>query len=96
MQFRRGELLFSAMRYRDAEHAYAEVTRRGPGEFYQQALYKQGWSLFKQSLNDESLPVFAKLLDLKLLDPRAGRASSASSRRWRAPIAKWSRTRCAS
>jgi tetratricopeptide (TPR) repeat protein len=57
------------MRYKDAEAAYAEVTRRGPGGFYQQALYKQGWSLFKQSLNEESLPVFAKLLDLKLLDP---------------------------
>lgn len=69
VHFRRGELLFSAMRYRDAEAAYAEVTRRGPGGFYQQALYKQGWSLFKQSLNEESLPVFAKLLDLKLLDP---------------------------
>jgi cellulose synthase operon protein C len=69
VHFRRGELLFSAMRYKDAESAYAEVTRRGPGGFYQQALYKQGWSLFKQSLNEESLPVFAKLLDLKLLDP---------------------------
>ena len=57
------------MHYKDAEAAYAEVTRRGPGGFYQQALYKQGWSLFKQSLNEESLPVFAKLLDLKLLDP---------------------------
>jgi cellulose synthase operon protein C len=69
VHFRRGELLFSAMRYKDAEAAYAEVTRRGPGGFYQQSLYKQGWSLFKQSLNEESLPVFAKLLDLKLLDP---------------------------
>ncbi|MEO8307270.1 MAG: tetratricopeptide repeat protein, partial [Pseudomonadota bacterium] len=69
VHFRRGELLFSAMRYKDAEAAYAEVTRRGAGGFYQQALYKQGWSLFKQSLNEESLPVFARLLDMKLLDP---------------------------
>nr|PZN65871.1 MAG: hypothetical protein DIU62_08270 [Pseudomonadota bacterium] len=68
VQFRRGELLFSAGRYRDAELAYAEVTRR-EGEFHQQALYKQGWSLFKQGANDESLPVFARLLDLQLRDP---------------------------
>lgn len=68
VQFRRGELLFSAQRYRDAESAYAEVTRRGPGEFYQQGLYKQGWSLFKQSMQEESLLVFSRLLDLKLVD----------------------------
>ncbi len=71
VQFRRGELLFSARRYRDAELAYAEVTRAGSGEFYQQGLYKQGWSLFKQGDNDGSLPVFARLLDLQLRDPAA-------------------------
>lgn len=71
VQFRRGELLFSAREYRAAEAAYAEVTRRGPGEFYQQGLYKQGWSLFKQGANDESLPVFARLLDLRLRDDSA-------------------------
>src|SRR5690606_15101323 len=71
VQFRRGELLFSARRYREADRAYAEVTRRGPGDYYQQSLYKQGWSLFKQSLNDDSLPVFARLLDLQLRDASA-------------------------
>jgi len=71
IQFRRGELLFSTMKYREAEAAYAEVTRRGAGEFYQQGLYKQGWSTFKQSRHEESLPSFAKLLDAKLLDASA-------------------------
>ncbi len=71
VQFRRGELLFSARDYRAAEAAYTEVTRRGPGDFYQQGLYKQGWSLFKQGANDESLPVFARLLDLRLRDASA-------------------------
>ncbi|HUG72074.1 MAG TPA: tetratricopeptide repeat protein [Steroidobacteraceae bacterium] len=71
VQFRRGELLFSARRYGDAERAYAEVTRRNAGDYYQQSLYKQGWSLFKQNLNDDSLPVFARLLDLQLRDPSA-------------------------
>jgi cellulose synthase operon protein C len=68
VQFRRGELLFSARRYREAESAYAAVTRAGAGEYYQQGLYKQGWSLFKQNLNEESLPLFARLLDGRLLD----------------------------
>jgi tetratricopeptide (TPR) repeat protein len=73
VHFRRGELLFSAQKYRDAEVAYAEVTRRGAGAFYQQGLYKQGWALFKQNLNEESLPVFARLLDVKLRDASAAR-----------------------
>lgn len=73
VHFRRGELLFSAARYRDAEAAYAQVTARGTGPFYQQALYKQGWSLFKQNLNEESLPVFARLLDAQLRDDSAPR-----------------------
>jgi cellulose synthase operon protein C len=73
VHFRRGELLFSAQKYRDAEAAYAEVTRRGAGAFYQQGLYKQGWALFKQNLNEESLPVFARLLDVKLREPAAAR-----------------------
>jgi tetratricopeptide (TPR) repeat protein len=71
VHFRRGELLFSARNYRGAEAAYAQVTGRGPGDFYQQGLYKQGWALFKLGLYEESLPVFGRLLDLKLLDAGA-------------------------
>ena len=37
-----------------------------PG-FYTQSLYKHGWSLFKQSLNEDSLPSFAGVLDQQLL-----------------------------
>jgi tetratricopeptide (TPR) repeat protein len=67
VQFRRGELLFSDKRYADAEHAYAAVISRGAGsQFYQQSLYKHGWSLFKQSLALESLPSFGKVLDAEL------------------------------
>ncbi|MBV8342379.1 MAG: tetratricopeptide repeat protein, partial [Gammaproteobacteria bacterium] len=67
VEFRRGELLFSAKRYPDAEHAYAAVIARGPGSaFYQQSLYKHGWSLFKQSLTLESLPSFGGVLDREL------------------------------
>jgi len=67
VQFRRGELLFSAKRYPEAEHAYAAVIARGAESgFYQQSLYKHGWSLFKQSMTLESLPSFGKVLDREL------------------------------
>ena len=67
VQFRRGELLFSARRYPEAEHAYAAVIGRGASSaFYQQSLYKHGWSLFKQSLTLESLPSFGGVLDKEL------------------------------
>lgn len=70
VQFRRGELLFSAKRYVDAEKAYSIVVRQGKSShFYEQSLYKQGWSLFKQGLTDESLPSFGGVLDAKLTGP---------------------------
>jgi tetratricopeptide (TPR) repeat protein len=77
VQFRRGEILFSARRYKDAQAAYEKVVARGPdgSTFYDQSLYKQGWSLFKQSLNEECLRPFAAVLDRLLLDRRrAGKA----------------------
>jgi TolA-binding protein len=72
VQFRRGELLFSAQRYAEAQQAYEAVLARGRdgSAFYAQSLYKHGWSLFKQGLNEDSLGSFADLLDLRLLDPR--------------------------
>jgi cellulose synthase operon protein C len=67
VQFRRGELLFSAKRYPEAEHAYAAVISHGSASsFYQQSLYKHGWSLFKQSMTLESLPSFGGVLDREL------------------------------
>ncbi len=67
VQFRRGELLFSDKRYADAERAYAAVIGRGAGSvFFQQSLYKRGWSLFKQSFAVESLPSFGGVLDQEL------------------------------
>ena len=75
VQFRRGELLFSAKRYPEAERAYSASIARGPSSgFYQQSLYKHGWSLFKQSRADESLPSFGKVLDHELGTSGKGRA----------------------
>jgi tetratricopeptide (TPR) repeat protein len=71
-QFRRGEMLFSAKRWADAEAAYGAVIAIGPkSEFYEQSLYKHGWALFKRGDGDAGLDSFAKLLDRKLVDPRS-------------------------
>jgi tetratricopeptide (TPR) repeat protein len=68
VQFRRGELLFSAKQYQPAEQAYAFVVKKGESStFLTQSLYKHGWSLFKQGLNDDSLPSFAGVLDRTML-----------------------------
>ena len=67
-QFRRGEILFSLGRYRDAELAYNAVVTAGPDSgFYDQGLYKHGWSLFKQSRGEESVASFLKVLDRVLV-----------------------------
>jgi cellulose synthase operon protein C len=74
VQFRRGELLFSARDYRKAQDAYQYVVTKGDkAAFLSQSLYKHGWSLFKQGLNEESLPSFAGVLDRTMLakDTRA-------------------------
>jgi tetratricopeptide (TPR) repeat protein len=80
VQFRRGELLFSAQRYTEAQQAYEAVLERGRdgSAFYAQSLYKHGWSQFKRGLNEDSLGSFADLLDLRLLDP----ADPARAREW--------------
>ena len=68
VQFRRGELLFSSKQYRPAQDAYAFVVSKGDkSSFLTQSLYKHGWSLFKQGMNDDSLPSFAGVLDRTML-----------------------------
>ena len=73
VQFRRGELLFSARNYAGAEQAYATVLAAGASsQFHDRALYMQGWSLYKQGRLDEGLRSFFGVLDLKV----AGRSGS--------------------
>ena len=55
-------------RYREAENAYAAVIEAGPDSgYYEQGLYKHGWSLFKQSRGEESVVSFLKLIDRVLV-----------------------------
>ncbi len=67
VQFRRGEMLFLRKRYDESELAYSDVV--GVGEisrFYEQSLYKLGWSRFKLASHEDSLDPFFSLLDRKL------------------------------
>ena len=67
VQFRRGEMLFLRKNYNDAEIAYQAVRKFGPeSRFYEQSLYKLGWSQFKLAWHEDSLHPFFELLDRKI------------------------------
>ncbi len=67
-QFRRGEILFAEKSYPAAQAAYDAVILFGPtSQFYNQSLYKHGWSLFKQGETERSLDSFARVLDSVLV-----------------------------
>jgi tetratricopeptide (TPR) repeat protein len=67
VQFRRAEYFFTHRRYLDAEEAYANVVAIGVGSsFYGLALYKLGWTFYKQELYPEALDRFIALLDYKV------------------------------
>ncbi len=67
VQFRRAERFFIARKYREAERSYAAIADGGSGsEYYELALYKLGWTLYKQQLYQEALPRFFALLDYKV------------------------------
>ncbi|MDQ6684548.1 MAG: tetratricopeptide repeat protein [Pseudomonadota bacterium] len=76
VQFRRGELLFTAKNYAAAEQAYAKVLVGADSAFNDRALYMQGWSLYKQGKLEDGLRSFFAVLDLKVAG-RAGRADAA-------------------
>lgn len=66
-QFRRGEMLFLRKMYDEAEAAYRAVVSHGEeSRFYEQSLYKLGWSQFKLGSNEDSLDPFFELLDRKI------------------------------
>jgi tetratricopeptide (TPR) repeat protein len=67
VQFRRAEYFFVHRRYLDAEAAYASIVAIGIGSsYYQLALYKLGWTFYKQELYEEALHRFIALLDYKV------------------------------
>lgn len=67
VQFRRGEYFFTRKKYLDAEEAYQSIAERGADSlYYELALYKLGWTLYKQELYEEGLHRFVALLDHKV------------------------------
>jgi len=67
VQFRRAEYFFARRRYLDAEDAYAGIVKTGVGSsFYELALYKLGWTFYKQDLYENGLQRFMALLDHKV------------------------------
>jgi len=67
VNFRRGEYFFVRKKFLDAEDAYRAVVGLGEtSSFYELALYKLGWSLYKQELYEEALHEYMALLDYKL------------------------------
>jgi cellulose synthase operon protein C len=67
VQFRRGEYFFARKRYMDAEDAYTSIVSIGvSSSFYEFALYKLGWTFYKQELYEDGLHRFLALLDHKV------------------------------
>ena len=65
--FRRAEFFFTRRRYLDAEDAYKNIVARGVSSpYYELALYKLGWTYYKQELYEDALPRFIALLDYKV------------------------------
>ncbi len=67
VQFRRAEYFFTRKKFLDAEDAYAAIISMGEGsEYYELALYKLGWTLYKQDMHEEALDRYVALLDYKV------------------------------
>mgnify|MGYP001823217031 FL=1 len=65
--FRRGEYYFVRKKFLDAEESYAAVVRIGPTtSYYELALYKLGWTYYKQELYEEALHRYMAMLDHRL------------------------------
>jgi tetratricopeptide (TPR) repeat protein len=67
VQFRRAEYFFMRKHYLDAEDAYESIVDMGDGSpFYELALYKLGWTFYKQELYEDALDRFIALMDYKV------------------------------
>ncbi len=67
VQFRRAEYYFTRKKFLDAEDAYKAIVAIGRSStYYELALYKLGWTFYKQELYDEGAEKFFGLLDYKV------------------------------
>ncbi len=64
LQFRRGEILFTFREFEEAEKAYSSVlAQSAAGTYYDRAMFKHGWSVFKQGDTERSLKSYFSVLD---------------------------------
>lgn len=67
IHFRRGEFYFTRKKYLRAEEAYLAIAKIGSNSFYYElALYKLGWTFYKQDMHKEAMDQFVALLDYKI------------------------------
>nr|WP_277610924.1 tetratricopeptide repeat protein [Microbulbifer celer] len=67
--FRLGEYYFVRKKFLDAEESYGRVVDMGESSsFYEIALYKRGWALFKQDMYEMALDDFVRMLDYKVAE----------------------------
>ena len=67
VHFRRGEYFFVRKKYLDAEDAYGAIIGMGAtSSYYELALYKLGWTLYKQELYEKALHNYMAMLDYRL------------------------------
>jgi TolA-binding protein len=67
VEFRRGENLFVLHDYEAAEQAYGYLVEHSPDSiFFDKALYKYGWTQFKQGRFAAALASYMRLLDINL------------------------------
>lgn len=64
--FRKGEILFTIKAYPEAEKSYEKILALKKSNFYEIALYKYGWSLYKQEKYINALDAFFIILDKKI------------------------------
>ena len=66
VHFRRGEYFFVRKKFLDAEDAYGAIVGMGTtSSYYELALYKLGWTLYKQELYEEALHNYMAMLDYR-------------------------------
>jgi len=66
VHFRRGEYYFVRKKFFDAEAAYGAIINMGTtSSYYELALYKQGWTYYKQFMYEEALHNYMAMLDYR-------------------------------
>jgi len=76
VNFRIGETYFVLNKYRLAGNAYNNIVIKHKSSlFFEKAMYKYGWTLFKRNQYPQALKQFVNLLDIKSAQGKLGRVT---------------------